>query len=431
MEVRGDRTQSILEIDNAQQPNDTNIVDWNVNMKLTLPNSKREKIFRRIRDSLVFILAIAFAILLSNVKKEVHALQVQVHCMNTNLVILMFKYDKLHRNFNRAWFQHLKDKSQRSPYNLDVQELPDNFFETSISDDELKSIETQHSSDPTNATSNLQKTGTQFPNTVTIMANRNGSSTNSNSKTSAMTKHNFNSHHLNDTEIGDYDEKEIVVRVERANLTNDEQSSISDERSRFKSYDTDDDQTSWTESRRSRSRRDDGRGKKRRKSQRRPKRSRRRLGPLVATFIGAVPEQQVTDTVYIGPWVKSTKNESQYNLNKFHLVEDKRSIEVTTSGLYMITTQIFYFGEHTHYSYWILLSSEGSSTTKKIAKCATDSTIPATEISCYTGVVMPLRRGDRLRLQQQERDRLINLRAGHSYIQLVLLSSDAQRRHPW
>lgn len=44
--------------------------------------------------------------------------------------------------------------------------------------------------------------------------------------------------------------------------------------------------------------------------------------------------------VYIGPWVKSSKNNTQYNLNKFHLVEDKKSIEVTAPGLYMISAQV-------------------------------------------------------------------------------------------
>ncbi|XP_074115441.1 uncharacterized protein LOC141538063 isoform X2 [Cotesia typhae] len=164
----------------------------------------------------------------------------------------------------------------------------------------------------------------------------------------------------------------------------------------------------WSDSRAGRSRRDDGRG------------------PLVATFVGAVPEQHVTDTVYIGPWVK--RNESRYGFNKFHLVEDKRSIEVTVNGLFMISAQIYYYGEPSHYSYWILLTSEGTSLTRKIIKCATVSAVTATEASCYTSVILPLRRGDRLHIQQQERDRLINLREGHSYIQLMLLSSDQQKR---
>ena len=148
----------------------------------------------------------------------------------------------------------------------------------------------------------------------------------------------------------------------------------------------------------------------------------------MATFVGAIPEQHVTDTFYIGPWVKSVKNNTQYNLNKFHLVEDKKSIEVTTTGLYMISVQIFYFGEPTNYSYWILLSSEGKSATQKLVKCSTASSVSATEVSCYTSVITPLQRGDRVHIQQQERNRLINMREGHSYVQLVLLSNTSKRR---
>ena len=67
--------------------------------------------------------------------------------------------------------------------------------------------------------------------------------------------------------------------------------------------------------------------------------------------------------------------------------------------------QIFYFGESTHYSYWILLSSEGESVTQKLAKCATVSAVTDTEISCHTSIIIPMKRGDRIRVQQQERNR--------------------------
>ncbi|KOX79075.1 hypothetical protein WN51_10123 [Melipona quadrifasciata] len=150
--------------------------------------------------------------------------------------------------------------------------------------------------------------------------------------------------------------------------------------------------------------------------------------PLVATFVGAIPEQHITDTVYIGPWVKSIKNNTQYNLNKFHLVEDKKSIEVTVTGLYMISAQIFYFGERINYSYWILLNSEGKSSTQKLVKCSTASSSSATEVSCYTSIITPLQRGDRVHIQQQEKDRLINMREGYSYIQLVLLSNNVRKK---
>lgn len=97
----------------------------------------------------------------------------------------------------------------------------------------------------------------------------------------------------------------------------------------------------------------------------------------------------------------------------------------------MISAQIFYFGEPTNYSYWILLNSEGKSTTQKLVKCSTASSTSATEVSCYTSVITPLQRGDRVHIQQQERDRLINMREGHSYIQLVLLSNTICKKRLW
>lgn len=209
------------------------------------------------------------------------------------------------------------------------------------------------------------------------------------------------------------------LRIERATLTTEEQNlmkKISNrvKRNRDNINDGDDERLNvWKESRSGRSRREE------------------RRGPLVATFVGAIPEQHITDTVYIGPWIKSSKNNTQYNLNKFHLVEDKKSIEVTATGLYMISAQIFYFGEPTNYSYWILLNSEGKSTTQKLVKCSTASSTSATEVSCYTSVITPLQRGDRVHIQQQERDRLINMREGHSYIQLVLLSNTICKKRLW
>lgn len=44
--------------------------------------------------------------------------------------------------------------------------------------------------------------------------------------------------------------------------------------------------------------------------------------------------------VYIGPWVKREEDNHQYNLSKFHLVEDNMSIQVGISGLYMISVQV-------------------------------------------------------------------------------------------
>ncbi|XP_011308250.1 uncharacterized protein [Fopius arisanus] len=321
------------------------VFEYNVNMSVSLSNSKRSKIFQRTQSLVIVLMTVAFFFIFSQLKREVRVLEAQMNSMNSNLVILMLRYERLNR-INR-W-------SYRNPL-------------IHVESPKLINEDSNESEDDED---NLSSKGLFQPSRI----------------------------------------ERSVVMVDRSNLTDV----------------TSDNQTLWSDARGGRSKREEVRGKQRRKIKRRPKRSRRRLGPLVATFVGAVPEQHVTDTVYIGPWVK--RNETRYGFNKFHLVEDKRSIEVTANGLYMISAQIYYYGEKTHYSYWILLSSEGSSTTRKVIKCATVSAVSATEASCYTSVILPLRRGDRLHIQQQERNRLINLREGHSYVQVTLLSSDQQKR---
>ncbi|CAL1678724.1 unnamed protein product [Lasius platythorax] len=152
-----------------------------------------------------------------------------------------------------------------------------------------------------------------------------------------------------------------------------------------------------------------------------------RRGPAVVTFVGAIPEQEI-NTVYIGPWIKSNRNNSLYDLSKFHMVEENYAIEIAISGLYMISVQIFYFGKSINHSYWVLLKSEGSSTEQKLITCAIASVSAASEVSCYTSVTTYLQPGDRLSIQQQERNRLVNMREGYSQIQLVLLANDRHRR---
>lgn len=184
------------------------------------------------------------------------------------------------------------------------------------------------------------------------------------------------------------------------------------------------------ESRARKLRRDEGRGKKRRQNRRWPKRSRRRLGPSVVTFVGAIPEQEFKNSVYIGPWIKSSRSNGPYDLNKFYLTEDNYSIEASISGLYMISVQIFYFGKSINHSYWVLLNSEGTSTKEKLITCAIASASNASEASCYTSITTYLQKGDRLSIQQQERNRLVNMREGYSQVQLVLLANDKHRRGP-
>lgn len=44
--------------------------------------------------------------------------------------------------------------------------------------------------------------------------------------------------------------------------------------------------------------------------------------------------------VYVGPWIKSNRNNSLYDLSKFYMAEENYSIEIAISGLYMISVQV-------------------------------------------------------------------------------------------
>jgi len=67
--------------------------------------------------------------------------------------------------------------------------------------------------------------------------------------------------------------------------------------------------------------------------------------------------------------------------------------------------QIIYSGNSMTHSYWILVNPEGSSQREK-QKPITCATVSVnSEVSCYTSTVMYLERGDRISLQQQEKNR--------------------------
>ncbi|XP_031835802.1 uncharacterized protein LOC116428363 isoform X2 [Nomia melanderi] len=384
----------------------TNFIELNVDMNVTVSNVTKSKMFQRSRTVVLFLLVIAFAVVLSHLRKEVRALQVQMQSMNVNLLVLMSKYDRLNRSLNRAW-THRSDRFLEYGSIHDVKRLLDSASTISRAIEIFDGIH-----NGANSTSYGYDGLIRYSNFAKSSENEHPLHENGTSNESET---------MNRNSLMNLENDEINSRIERAALTvnkgnlSKRQIDLSGVATTGCNNSTDDDYDNddfvvRREPRSGRSRRDEGRG------------------PLVATFVGAIPEQHVTDTVYIGPWVKSSKNNTLYSLNKFHLVEDKKSIEVTATGLYMISAQIFYFGEPTNYSYWILLSSEGESTTKKLVKCSTASSTSATEVSCYTSVITPLQRGDRVHIQQQEKNRLINMREGHSYIQLVLLSDNIRRQ---
>lgn len=57
----------------------TRFIEWNVDMNVTVSNVKKSKVFQRSRGIILFLFMIALAVVLSHLRREVRALQVQVH----------------------------------------------------------------------------------------------------------------------------------------------------------------------------------------------------------------------------------------------------------------------------------------------------------------------------------------------------------------
>ncbi|XP_011875020.1 PREDICTED: uncharacterized protein LOC105565989 isoform X2 [Vollenhovia emeryi] len=165
-------------------------------------------------------------------------------------------------------------------------------------------------------------------------------------------------------------------------------------------------------------------------------RQRKRQWPLVVTFVGAVLQQSLEASGYIGPWVASKKHEKHTSkFQKYQLVENGMSIEVGIDGLYQISVQIYYGAIHKDKvcgrqanSYWLLLQRKSSLRKEKLIICTTNSSSEAA--SCFTSVIISLGKNDRLFVQQQEKNRFVDLQEGNSHIQIMLLREDnSQQSH--
>ncbi|XP_044006449.1 uncharacterized protein LOC122851349 isoform X2 [Aphidius gifuensis] len=342
-----------------------NNIEYNVSISASILSiANKSKIYQQFINFIVVLMAILFLILFTQLKREVLNLEAQITSTSVNLENLLLKYEHLSRTINR----NNNNRKNNELNDYDDEDDTDN-------DDAYHSMmymtDNINNNDADNSLSGLA--------IVEIDNNHDDDDDDNNKQRSQVNKSRYS---------------RSIVTVDSENTSEGTSMINSDDLMK--------------DLRVGRSRRDEARG------------------PLFATFIGGVPEQHISDDGHIGPWVK--RNESGYGFNKFHLVEDKKSIEVTANGLYMISVQIFYLGEASHFSYWILLDSEGYSNTRRLTKCSTSSTVAATEASCHTTVTVPMKRGDRFQIQQQEKNRLVNLQEGYSYIQVMLLSTDQGKK---
>ncbi|XP_014481760.1 PREDICTED: uncharacterized protein LOC106748074 isoform X2 [Dinoponera quadriceps] len=383
------------DVESAASKKSNSNVKCSLNMNVNISNKKKDDILEikpwkifKLCISLFFLVALIILLYINDKKYEM-----QRDTLNKNIVQLEHQFDKLDRNIKRT-YDFIS--AMRSSLIHNISKVYRNY-------------------DNNNNKFNIYSNKALLPVWNQSTNHQNGvietnSKTNVNSiMMSLMRSENNLIVDFNKT-LHFQDNKKALLTSKTQNLrkTKDERTDI------------DDMLISEKVSRTKRLRRDNGRDKG---SQQNKKRVHfRKRDPLVATFIGAIPKQRITNTAQIGPWMKSNRTDMQFSFTKFRLVEDNMSIEVAISGLFMISVQIFYNGESEESSYYVLLYSEGTSNAKRLVTCATVTSNITGEVTCYTSIVTYLQKGDRLSVQQKEEDRLIDLREGQSQIQLVMLA---------
>ncbi|KAJ1527808.1 hypothetical protein ONE63_007755 [Megalurothrips usitatus] len=136
---------------------------------------------------------------------------------------------------------------------------------------------------------------------------------------------------------------------------------------------------------------------------------------------GAHPEA-VVEAGHVGPWFVDTKAVKDSRLSSsFQLREDGESVEVESSGLYFIYAQVYYLTSHALNSFTIKLAPKDTDNSITLAYCSgnTVSTSSTSEVSCFTAAMHTLQVGDRIYVQQREKNRRLIMRSGHSFLGLV------------
>lgn len=193
--------------------------------------------------------------------------------MNVNLLVLMSKYDRLNRSLNRAW-THRSDRFLEYRKIHDVNRLLDSASSITKAIEIFDSIHngtknTSYSYDTFIQYSNFVKSSES---TYPLLENGTSNENKTMNRNSLMKVENDETNSRIERAVltvnkGNLSEKQIDLRgvaMTACNSTDDD-------------YNNDDFEVR-REPRSGRSRRDEGRGKKRGKNKRRPKRSRRRLG---------------------------------------------------------------------------------------------------------------------------------------------------------
>lgn len=106
-----------------------------------------------------------------------------------------------------------------------------------------------------------------------------------------------------------------------------------------------------------------------------------------------------------------------------HLEDRNSSLVVPKTGLYLVYAQLCYAVTRENNSFEVKVMSEGRSRSesKVIAQCSAGTSSLADEVTCYTSVVQVLQAGDRVYLQQTQKNRHLLMNMGRSFMGVVKL----------
>lgn len=126
----------------------------------------------------------------------------------------------------------------------------------------------------------------------------------------------------------------------------------------------------------------------------------------------------------IGQWFPQYWSEPQYYLENIKLEEAKSSLIIQTTGLYIIYAQLCYATTKENNSFEVRLMNQGLSQkqSRTIAQCSAGTSNSDSEVTCFTSIVQVLESGDRVFLQQLQKNRHLLMNYGRSFMGVVKLS---------
>lgn len=111
--------------------------------------------------------------------------------------------------------------------------------------------------------------------------------------------------------------------------------------------------------------------------------------------------------------------------DNIQLDDHNSSLVIQTTGLYFIYAQLCYASTKENNSFELRLMNQGgtNSQSKIIAQCSAGTSILDNDITCFTSVAQVLQAGDRIFLQQLQKNRQLLMSMGRSFMGVIKLSN--------